>query len=270
MRPLVVLSLAAAAAVVFAGAAPSVAHADEAPWKSEERRPFVATTVDAGLPYAQPSLFVGWGQPHWQWAGIEARAGTTATFAHAFVGLRAALPFLDASFGVRETQSFRWPLLAQRDAYDADAHEGEGNGARYRAIDLELSGVLPFPGGFLLWDALVVRTLSVPPERDVYEESLRAIVRPPVAAVGRLGYAARVGRVSFGPLAEVVALPQRAGPVVRGGVLASVQCSAHLEAVFALTLPITSPDALAVVDASSGLLGVRWRWASAERAASFP
>jgi hypothetical protein len=255
--------------IVLIVGAPGIAHADEAPWKNEERRPFVAATVDAGLPYAQPTLFVGWGQPHWQWAGVEARVGTTATFAHAFVGLHAALPFLDASFGVRETQSFRWPLLVRRDSYEADAHEGEGN-ARYRAIDLEVSGVLPFPAGFLLWDALVVRTLAVSPDRDVYEESLRAIIRPPVGAIGRLAYAARVGRVSFGPLAEVVLLPQRAGPVVRAGAVVSVQCTPHLDALFALTLPVASPDALAIVDASSGMLGVRWRWASAERAASFP
>ena len=263
MRPLLVLLLAAMIA------APRVAQAQEAPWKDEPRRPFVATTVDAGLPYAQPSLFVGWGRPHWQWAGVEARAGTTATFAHGFVGLRAVLPFLDASFGVRETQSFRWPLLARRERYGPDAHDGEGN-ARYRALDFELSGVVPVPAGFLVWDALAVRTLDVPAESDVYEESMRAIVRPPFAVNGRLGYVARVGRASFGPLGEAVVLPDRAGPVVRAGALASVQCTPHLEAIVALTLPIASPDALAILDASSGMLGVRWRWASTERAASFP
>lgn len=249
--------------------APRMAHAEDPPWQAEPRRAFVATTVDVGVPYAQPSLVVGFGRPHWQWAGIEARAGTTATFAQGFVGLRAVLPFLDASFGVRETQSFRWPLLARRERYGAGAPDGEGN-ARYRALDFEVSGVLPLPAGLLLWDVLVVRTMGGFGEMDLYEESMRAIVRPPLAAAARLAYVARVGRVAFGPLAEIVLLPERPGSIVRAGAVASVQCTPHLEAIVALTLPVATPDALALVDASSGMLGVRWRWASAERGAAFP
>lgn len=251
---------AAIIAVLIAGTSEASAD-EEAHWKDGATRPFIAGTVDAGIPYAQPALFVGYGKPHWQWAGAEVRAGATATFAHAYAGVRAALPFVDAAVGVRDTHSFRWSLLEPRDAHEgADGERLVGPNARYRALDVELSGVLPVPFGFLVWDALLVRTLDVGANHDVYDESLRAIVRPPVAGVGRLAYLATVGRTSFGPAGEIVVLPRRNGPVVRAGALVSVRCTEQLDVLIALTMPVTSPDSLSLVDASSGLFGIRYRW----------
>lgn len=231
----------------------------------------MAAAFDVGVPYAQAQLFAGYGKPHWQWAGLEARASTTMSYAAGFLGLHGVLPFLDGSIGVRDTYAYDRSFLLPRARHgNEDIESAHGANARYLALDLELSGVVPVPGGFLAWDAFATRTLDAPAERELYEELLRVIMRPPIAAQLRFGYALRVASSSFGPVADLLAIPHREGPVVRVGGAAEVPITDHLRAEALLTIVVRSPDGLDVLDGAAGVLGVRYQWASGEQSPRFP
>lgn len=246
----------------------------EAPWGSKDAPPsraFLATSIEAGVPYATPAVFAGYGKPHWQWAGLEARASTTTSYASAYAGLHGALPFLDASIGVRDTYSYARSMLDVRRSHPAEDVQGARSAnARYLTLDLDVNGVVPCPGGYVLFELYATRTLDAPPNRDLFEESLRAIMRTPMAGVGRLAYAGRIRRWTIGPLGEAAVLPYRAGPVVRAGLIGGFQWTTHLEALLVLSAPVASPDHLDFLDASSGIIGLRYRWSTGERAPGFP
>lgn len=244
------------------------------PWDEGAPRPFVAGHLDVGAVFARPQLQLGYGQPHWKWFGVEAYALTTNGFFGLYAGTRASLPFLDFTMGVRDTWSYVRSFLPQRDTYEAsDVDRSRAGHARYLAIDYELSGVVPLPGGYLVWGFLGASVLDAPASVHVFEESLRVVMRPPFAGNFRGGYVLALGRqqeVKAGALSETLVIPGRDATVVRLGPVATVRVTPHMEALLVLTGVVHGPDALGIWGGSYGFFGVRYRWATGERATDFP
>jgi hypothetical protein len=240
------------------------------PWAEGAPRTFAAGYMDAGAVYARPQMQIGYGQPHWRWFGAEVYALTTNGFFGAYAGTRASLPFLDFTMGVRDTWSYARSFLPRRAAYDAiDVDSARDERARYLTVDYELSGVVPMPGGYVVWSVLGAHVLDAPPNVDVFEEAFRVVMRPPFLADFRGGYVLALGhdeRVKLGAMSETLVIPARHATVVRVGPVGSVRLMPHTEALLVLTSVVYSPDTLGLYDGSYGFLGLRYRWASGERA----
>jgi hypothetical protein len=243
-------------------------------WDHGTPRPFVAARIDVGLIFARPAVGIGYGRPHWEWFGAEGYVMTTNSFAAAYAGARASLPFLDFTMGLRDTLSYRRSFLPVKSSYDSsDTGSRHGERARYTALDWELTGLLPAPAGYFLWGFVATTLLGAPDDRAVFDESLRVVMRAHAAIDVRLGYVAKLGKddmVKAGILTETIAMPQRDGPVVRVGPIGTMALTDHSELVGVFTVVVKSPDTLGLLDGPYGFLGVRYRMASGDQAPAFP
>lgn len=244
------------------------------PWDHGSARAFVAGRIDAGIVFARPAFMLGYGRPHWEWFGVEAYALTTNSFGAVYAGTRASLPFLDFTIGVRDTLSYRRSFLPQRASYVADdVDAAHGPRARYLSLDVELTGVVPLLGGYVLWGFVSTTILDAPKDVLVFDESLRVVMRQPAAIDFRFGYIHAIGRegpLKLGVLSETIALPHRDGPVERIGPLGTLSLTDHTEVVAVFTVAVWSPDALGILHSPYGFLGLRYRWATGDQQPSFP
>jgi hypothetical protein len=133
-------------------------------------------------------------------------------------------------------------------------------------VTLEAEATLRFRLGW--GDLIAVFTGSAvtltPGGYDVFEETIRVIVKPPFVWRGRLGYTFVLGpldTVAVGPVLEIVGIPGRDTYVLRGGVVARVWLTDDIEAVATFVPVITSPDSIGLDGADFAQLGIRWRWA---------
>jgi hypothetical protein len=237
-------------------------------WSVGKPRFFVAARPELGTPYAKPYVSAGYGMPHWIWVGVDVNAIFTLEMAQAYAGLRAATPIFDLAFGVRDTWSFSKTLMVPERSFTADdVSNGPGGLARYWAWEAEAVAVAPLPHSALVADFIVVRTLDVPRDRFLYEESYRAIISKPLFLTIRFAAVVRFlaeDSLRIGVLTEHVFETGRDRPVWRVGPIASMQLTDHLEAMAGVTLAVYSPDDLGIGLGSYGIAGVRWRWASGE------
>ncbi len=239
-------------------------------WSVGKPRFFLAARPEVGTPYAKPYISLGYGLPHWLWLGVDVNAIVTLEMAQAYAGLRAASPILDLAIGLRDTWSFdkhfMLPVPGQRFTR-SDVLEGPGEPSRYWAWEAEGVGVIPLPYAGLVANVIVVRTLDVPEDHYVYDESYRAIVAKPLFVTLRFAAVARFMNeyaVRVGVLTEHVFETGRPEPIWRVGPIASVQVTDHLEAMAGVTLAVASPDDLGLSLSTYGIAGVRWRWATGE------
>lgn len=243
-------------------------------WSVGEPRWFIAARPELGTPYAKPYLSLGYGMPHWLWLGVDVNAIVTLEMAQAYAGVRASSPILDLAFGLRDTWSFDKRFLAPAPRYTrSDVLEGDGERARYWAWEAEAVAVLPLPYAGLIADVIVVRTLDVPEDRFVYDESYRAIVAKPLFVTARLAAVARFFKeqsVRVGVLTEHVFETGRPDGVWRVGPITSILITDHLELNAGVTVAVASPDALGLSLGAYGIAGLRWRWASGEERPEAP
>ncbi|MEO7095680.1 MAG: hypothetical protein ABI175_20650, partial [Polyangiales bacterium] len=243
-------------------------------WSEGDARPFLSSRLDAGFGYGKAQLAVGYGKPHWIWIGAEAFAITTYEFAAFYAGIRAYLPFVDVALGVRDNYSYKFGFLEQREHHDSAEVKGtSGTHARYLAWEACLSGGLPVPGGYALWEGTVDIVTDTPPNVHLYEESIRAIMQPPKIIMARLGYLLAFGRNDFikvGVLGEGIFLPGRDAHVLRIGPVANVNLTDHLEALGVVTFAVKSPDSLDTVLGGWAILGLRYKWATGDKLPRFP
>jgi hypothetical protein len=238
-------------------------------WSVGTPRWFVSIKSDLGIPYVKPYVSFGYGMPQWIWAGLDLSAIVTTEFIQGYTGLRASLPIFDLAFGVRDTQSFQKPFLRPASTFGRDdVLNGESPKARYWAWEGEVVGIVPLPYSAIVVDLIAVRTLDVPDDRYVYEESYRAIVANPFFAVLRFAAVARLlpeDALKVGVLSEFVVLTGRDRGVVRVGPAAQIQLTDHLQGLGTLTLAVSSPDSLGLALGAYGVAGLRYEWASGER-----
>ncbi|HVZ31285.1 MAG TPA: hypothetical protein VG963_02610 [Polyangiaceae bacterium] len=242
-------------------------------WSVGEPRWFLSTKSDLGL-YAKPYFSAGYGMPHWIWAGIDLNAITTTEMGQIYAGVRAASPVFDVSFGLRDTYSYGRPFLAPRASFSSEQINGAtGPNARYWAWEAEAVGFVPLPYSAIMLDAIAVGVLDAPRDRYLYEESYRAVIGDSNYFVLRAATVARVLRedaLKVGLLYEWLVGTGRDKNVFRMGPAAALQLTDHLEAVGTLSVVLHSPDALGIFLGSYGLAGLRYRWATGERAPELP
>lgn len=238
-------------------------------WSEGEPRFFVAARPELGTPYAKPYVSAGYGLPHWIWVGVDVNAIITLEMAQAYAGVRAATPILDLAFGVRDTWSFEKRFIWPASHFTIeDVMHGPSDVARYWAWEAEAVAVAPLPHSALVADFIAVRTLDVPRDRFVYDESYRVVVAKPLFLTMRLAAVARFleeDSLRIGVLTEHVFETGRERPTWRVGPIASLQLTDHLEAMAGVTFAVSSPDDLGLSLGTYGIAGVRWRWASGER-----
>lgn len=238
-------------------------------WSEGKPRLFIAARPEIGTPYAKPYISLGYGMPHWIWAGIDVNAIITLEMVQAYAGLRAATPILDLAFGVRDTQSFdKGFILPQRHVTRSDVLDGPGERTRYWAWEAEAVAILPLPHAGIVGDLILVRTLDVPRNMYLFEESYRAVIADPFFVTMRVAAVARLlneDSLRIGVLTEHVFETGRDQGVWRVGPIGSMQLTDHLEAMAGVTFAVASPDTLGLSLGTYGVAGVRWRWASGER-----
>lgn len=233
-------------------------------WSEAKARPFLAGIVDVGG-LVRGKLMVGYGKPHWMWAGVEAEAVSTSELGLSSVRARIALLIADLAVAYRRTWAYRRGWLTREDSYsDADLL-GEPKAA-YHSLDTWLWGIIPVGDGYFDWELEAIRVYGVPRGLDVYEEWLRVPARPPWLVATRLGYAHTFlrGRLALGALGEWIK-PGERGSWYRAGPLASYAFSSHWDLSGLLTLEVQSPDQLGWFNGVWGTLRARYRFATGEK-----
>jgi hypothetical protein len=260
----------ACAAVVFHSTTLARAE-DGAPrpdyWSRGTVRPFVSSRLDAGLVYAKPQVALGYGKPYWSWVGLEAYALSTHSLGAGYVGVRGALPFANASFGVRDSYSYTHSFLVARDRYDADDLARDGPRARYLTLETEAFAAMPVPGGYAFVAPMLYVVTDAPTGKYLYEESLRAVMKPPYLWATRFAYLFALGveeSVKVGPMFEYLGLPGRGESIQRAGPAVNVKFTEHCELVGIFSVVLSSPDSLGLRDGPFGLVGIRYYVASGE------
>jgi hypothetical protein len=236
-------------------------------WGELPPRYFVATTFDLGFIYARPRVSVGYGRPFTQWIGIDANPLVQSSGLGAYAGLRFALPFADLRVGPRYFYSFHHTVLDVKDSYSRlDLETASGKKAITLTYEAELDMSIPLGPGSLLARGSVSYVTGVDEDHEVFEETLHAIVRPPLVWRGRGGYAFRFGAYnqhSIGIVADVLDVPKRDDSItVRVGPVMRFVLSRRVELRGTFVVTVTSPDTIGLVGGDFTELGVRYRWAS--------
>lgn len=246
-------------------------------WVGTGRRPFVSALFDLGFVYARPTLALGYGEPHHRWFGMEGYADVSQNGATDYVGLHGATPYFSARMGLRYEVPTDQYFLTPRNSYTREDTELDLNGrSHYLAVEAELDGNVPFPGGELLAVVSGYGIVGTPRDLYVFEEALKVVVDPPFLWRGRLGYMASLAwgdeqrSLRLGGAAEVIHNPARGKPVVRLGPLVSMALTCHLDAVGGVMLVVASPDHLGLLGADFGYLGLRYHWATGDPSPGFP
>ncbi len=235
-------------------------------WEIGRTRPFLAATVDAGLIYLRPRFAAGYGRPHWSWIGVEADPNIGVGGLGYYSGVAAALPWLSLRLGGRYFYPFSRNLLEPREAYErSDIGLLDGPVGDYLAYEAEVAGTLPLGPGSAFAVATGMHLGLVPPDKYVFEDSLKVVAAPPWLWRARVGYLLALGfngALRVGVAGETIGLPGRDAHVIRAGLVASVLISAELEAQASLLPVLASPDSLGLAGSDFGTLGVRYRWGS--------
>lgn len=242
--------------------------------RSAGARPFLSALLELGALYFRPNLALGVGRPHWSWVGIEGYASVSPAGGAEYIGVRAALPRLEIRGGARYAFSTSQHFLRPDTSYTRRETELElGPPSRYLAWELELSGSAPLLGGSLFGVATGYVVRETPPGFYLYEESLRAVMKPPFLYRLRLGFMGEMdayGELRFGAAAELLGNPGRESTIVRIGPVLSVSLTHHLDAVATVLVVAATPDELGLLGADLGQLGLRYRWATGDRWPEFP
>lgn len=247
-------------------------------WAGTGRRPFLAGVYDVGLFYVQPSIAVGYGEPHHRWFGLSGAVDMATSGGSGKLALRGATPYFDARMGVRYEVPTDQYYLSPRESFTREDTELEDHGAsRYLSLDAELTGRLPMPGGHLIAVASGYGLLHTPRDLYLFEEALKVVVEPPFLWRARLGY---MGTLSFGRGEEqavhlgggfeAIHNPARGAFVARIGPLARLPLTCHLEMIAAAMFVVHSPDRLGLLGADFGEIALRYRWAFGDPTPGFP
>ncbi len=270
MRVLAVVLSMCATATALADAA-AVEHMDDtaedaqSPYHWDRGRPrlVVSTRLDVGA-IARAQLHVGYGKPFWNWVGAEVHALTTTEFGALYVGVRASSPVLEVSAGMRFDATYRRGRLPMRDRYTDDDLEASNAPSRYRALDLDLYGVLPV--GRLLMPIEVAATY-LPRGGPRYEEFFRVVVTGSWVVAVRAAPLVVLDtrrRHRLGVLFEWLRDVGRAASTFRLGPAYQFAITPLVDVYLVGTLAPASPDGLSAWNDLYGTASIRYRWASGD------
>lgn len=234
-------------------------------WSGADSRFFAAGITDMGA-LARAKVMLGYGKPHWTWAGFEGEGFSTPEAGMTAVRARIALLIADVAVAYRKTWAYRRSYLERKRAY-SDKDLLGGPKTQYHSLDMWAWGLLPVGNGYFDWEFEVVRLYGVKRGVDVYEEWLRTPIRPPWATVCRLGYAHMFldKRLAVGLMGEWV-WPGPTGSVFRAGPLASWAFGPHWDFSMLLTAIVHGPDHIGFFNGMWGTLRFRFKFATGEKA----
>lgn len=251
-----------------AGAAQTAAPEQVPPqppyWSQGEARPFLALDAEAGA-HLRAIVSAGYGKPHWLWAGAEAYAFETLDFGALYAGLRGSLPGLDLQLGVRRVFSRSHGPVPSAPSHALAAFEGAPH-LDYTTLTLVLSGGLPAPGGYAIYELEALHVDNLPDGQEMLEEWDHVVTRGSLLA-GRLGYLYQWERLKIGPMIDLTTSSGRGNTIRLGGV-ASYTLTDHLDIAGLLLIPAMSPDDLGF-KGTYGSLRLRWQWATGESKPGF-
>lgn len=226
---------------------------------------FLAGENDLGFLYVRPRLSAGYGQPFRKWVGVDANPILSMDGPGIYSGLRAKVPFLDLRVGGRLRTAFERSFLIPDYRYDTEEIESrEGPDSHYWSWEAQLTSAIAVGPGAVLAELTGTAVTLVDEGYFVFEETVRAVIDPPWALRGRMGYSLRFmdERLTVAPVVELLYLPGRDTTMFRGGLLTSFRVDETL-AVRAIAVPtLASRDKLGAEGADTFLAGIRWRWAT--------
>lgn len=235
-------------------------------WSRGDHRFYISSMLDAGYLYGRPQIGVGFGKPNWRFVQLETWAAISGGGVGQYQGLRMGLPFSELRAGARYQVPFDRSFFKQKESYTRfDFEDRSGPTARYLAIDVENTASIPFFGGSIFTLIGSTYVSGVPEGYNVYEEQLRIVGTGPWFHRARIGYALRIGQqgaIRVGPVVEGIYNPGRKMTVIRGGVVATIVMTHHLEVLATFIPTIVSPDAIGLAGGDFGQLGIRYRWAT--------
>ncbi len=243
-------------------------------WAAGQPRPFVGAVFDTGGVSARTELDLGYGRPHYLWAGGEISSSLSLRGLTMFTGARAVAPFGSLRAGARYVAMIQQRYVepsTQITRPDLDTDVGERS--RYLSIDGEVQFEIPLPLGKIGAVASVHGLLGVPDDAFVFEDALRVIADDPVIWRARAQYLAGIGEPAtfrVGGIVEVMGNPTREAFWVRTGPAVSVSLTHHLEAIGVAAFTLLSPDEIGLAGADLGQIGLRYRWATGDLWPEFP
>lgn len=243
-------------------------------WSEGEERWFAAARVDAGVLYLRPRFQLGWGQPHYDYYALEANPLFSTDLVGVYLGMRFEWPDVDLRVGGRYQYGIERSFLEAQEEYDhLDILSRAGPPASYFSLEAQLTGEVPWGPGKVRFELTGTYILGVPDDYYVYEQTLKVVAEPPWVYGGEIGYLFVVGaarRLDLGPVVEIVILHGRRDFLVRGGIKASLELWPHWEARATFQPPIISSDDLGLKGGDSFQLGLRYRWATRQKAGQLP
>lgn len=243
-------------------------------WAVGRPRWFVAAVFDAGVINFRPQLHLGWGRPHDAWGGLELIPQISLSGVSLYAGPTISVPGITLRGGPRYFASADRYFLQPRETYTREQLEIEvGPLARFLSIEGELSLDIPMPVGSVNAAASVHYLNGVPDDFNVFEQSLRVVVDPPLVWRSRTAYLVGLGKyetMRLGGLLEFVGVPKRDEVMVRVGPAMTVSLTHHLQAIAAASFSIESKDNIGLESADFGQISLRYRWATGDRWPEFP
>ena len=238
-------------------------------WARGKSMRFAAADLEIGWAYVRPRLSIGFGRPFYRHLSLEGEPLVSPSGAGVYFGARVAVPIAQLKAGARYYAPFERSLLTQRSSYGRlDVEQRDGPTAERVNLEAAFKGEIPLPGGAPFWLISVHHFGGLQPGFDVYDESLKVVVRPPWLWRARSGYAFRFGKseaLRFGFAQEVLVNPGRSGYVLRAGILGGVKLGDNLDAQLTFLPAFYSPDSLGLAGADFRHLGIRWRFATDAR-----
>jgi hypothetical protein len=236
-------------------------------WGVEPSRLFVASTVDVGFVYLRPRVSLGYGKPFTKWFGIDANPLAQTSGLGVYGGLRMEIPFVDLRAGARWFRSFSHTYLDPKTSYDRIELETSNDVvASELTYEAELDSSVPVGPGNLLMRGSVSYISGVPNGKEVFEETLHVIAKPPWVWRVRGGYVFRLGQYSqhsIGVVADFLDVPNRDdSKTVRVGPVLRWVLSRRVEVRGSFVMTVYSPDRIGLAGSDFTELGVRYRWAT--------
>lgn len=235
-------------------------------WSQGPTRLFAGMQIDVGILYLRPRFQLGWGQPHYNWLGVEANPIIDTKGVGGYLGARLEWPHVDLRAGGRYQYSLVRTYLARRSSYEQqDTLEPAGGTSQYLSLEAQLTGEVPWGPGMIRFELTGTYITGVPSGLRVFEETRKIVAEPPWLYGGELGYLFNIGskgRFRVGPVAELIYNPGRRALFVRGGAKASLALWPHWEARATFQPPLYTPDRLGLSGGDSLQIGIRYRWAT--------
>jgi hypothetical protein len=268
--------IAVAAPARLASAEPSAAAAEPSRYYHFSRaKPglSMAGVVGAGLT-ARSLVGVGYGQPHWLWAGAHVQSALSTSFAAQAAGVRLVAPIAELVLQGRRTASYSYRFLGESESYEpASLTAGRSAVADYDALEISVTFYLPSGPGITYGCVWFDRLYRVPTNQLVFDEITRAVVKGPWLGSEQLAYLLALDTIGYqriGPIAEHVWSARADGDVIRVGLAYFAQFTEHLGMLAYVTEPLISPDSLGLWTGAGGNLELRYAWSSTDPARHFP